>query len=39
MDMTEDEFIAEVMEDEDLFLERVQELQNQQAEEDKEEIN
>ena len=39
MDMTEDEFIAEVMEDEDLFLERVQELQNQQAEEDEEEIN
>ena len=39
MDMTEDGFIAEVMEDEDLFLEWVQELQNQQAEEDEEEIN
>ena len=39
MDMTEDGFIAEVMEDEELFLEWVQELQNQQAEEDEEEIN
>ena len=39
MDMTENEFIAEVTEDEEIFLEWVQELGHWQAEEDQDEID